>query len=332
MRTSRLRYDREVCCYHLLNRVAGDADYFPFGDVEREQLIRLVAEVSRFYTIELLSVVVMSNHYHIVCAAPAELPSKAEVMEHWHAYYGAGSDVSGPAGARRGGVVRAEPNWDDPTVVEALGARMRDISPFVKDVQQRFTCWFNRTRPRRRRGTLWADRFKNVILEGETAVWECLKYVEMNPVRAGFCEDPGDYRFSTWGRMAGSGVHPFESNLVRHLRLYLGEAAEGMADGEVIAELRADIGRVVAAERGATSEETFEAEEAGRRGDGFVLDVRRRVRYWSDGAVIGSKLFVRKIGAEVFGAGRAGRKRLAQARTGSGPVGLFSYRRLDPAL
>ena len=332
MRTARLRYDREVCYYHLLNRVAGEPDYFPFGDVEKEKLIRLVADVSRFYTIELLSVVVMSNHYHIVCAAPAELPSTSEVMEHWRAYYGPPASGAGTGGDRTDGTVRAEPNWDDPAVVAALSGRMRDISQLIKDVQQRFTCWFNRTRAKRRRGTLWADRFKNVILEGETAVWECLKYVEMNPVRAGLCEDPGDYRFSTWGRLAGSGEHPFESNLVRHLRLYLGGASEEMADGAVIAELRADMARVAAAECGATSEEILEAEEAGRRGDGFVLSVRRRVRYWSDGAVIGSQLFVRTIGAEVFGAGRAGRKRLARARTGAGTVGLFSYRRLDPVL
>ena len=332
MRTARLRYDREVCYYHLLNRVAGDAEYFPFGDVEKEQFIRLVSDVSRFYTIELLSVVAMSNHYHIVCAAPAELPSKSEVIEHWRAYYGVASDGAGKARDRTDGKVRAEPNWDDPAAVEALSRRMRDISQFIKDVQQRFTCWFNRTRPRRRRGTLWADRFKNVILEGETALWECLKYVEMNPVRARLCEDPGEYRFSTWGRLTGSGVHPFESNLVRHLRLYLGEVAESMTDGAVIAELRADMARVAATERGATSGEIFEAETAARQGDGFVLSVRRRVRYWSDGAVIGSKLFVRTIGAELFDSRRAARKRLAQARGEAGASGVFSYRRLDPAL
>ena len=42
-------------------------------------------------------------------------------------------------------------------------------------------------------------------LEGNTALWDCLTYVEMNPVRAGLAEAPGDYRFSTWGRMVGGG-------------------------------------------------------------------------------------------------------------------------------
>ena len=29
MRMARIRYDREMCYYHLMNRVAGEAGYFP---------------------------------------------------------------------------------------------------------------------------------------------------------------------------------------------------------------------------------------------------------------------------------------------------------------
>ena len=316
MRAARFRYDREMCYYHLMNRVSGQPDYLPFADVERERFLQLVQEVSEFYSLELLSVVVMSNHFHVICAAPAQVPSLEEIQSRWRAYYGG---------------KRGEPNWSDTTTVQALGQRMRDISAFCKDLQQRFTSWFNRTRPRRRRGSLWADRFKGVILEGETALWEGLKYVEMNPVRAGLCADPGDYRFGTWGRMAGSGTHPFEANLVRHLRQQLGERAESMSDSAVIAELRSDMARVIASEQRLSSEEALQAAEEAKKADGFVLTVSRRMRYWSDGAVIGSKLFVRRIGVELFG-GRASEKRLSVARTSSGVGGLCAYRRLNPAL
>lgn len=74
MRMARIRYDLEMCYYHLMNRVAGEPGYFPFGDVEKEKLFRLAVDLSRFYSLDLLSVVVMGNHYHIVCAAPAEPP------------------------------------------------------------------------------------------------------------------------------------------------------------------------------------------------------------------------------------------------------------------
>jgi hypothetical protein len=29
MRTARVRYDREMCYYHLMNRVAGEVGYYP---------------------------------------------------------------------------------------------------------------------------------------------------------------------------------------------------------------------------------------------------------------------------------------------------------------
>jgi len=60
MRGARIRYDREICYYHLMNRVAGEPYYFPFGDVEKERFFQLVQQVSVFYSLELLSVVTMS--------------------------------------------------------------------------------------------------------------------------------------------------------------------------------------------------------------------------------------------------------------------------------
>ena len=57
MRMARIRYDREMCYYHLMNRVADEPGYFPFGDVEKEKLFRLAVDLSRFYALDLLSVV-----------------------------------------------------------------------------------------------------------------------------------------------------------------------------------------------------------------------------------------------------------------------------------
>jgi len=35
MRMARVRYDREMCYYHLMNRVAGEPGYYPFGGEAR---------------------------------------------------------------------------------------------------------------------------------------------------------------------------------------------------------------------------------------------------------------------------------------------------------
>jgi REP element-mobilizing transposase RayT len=307
-----------MCYYHLMNRVSGEPGYFPFKDVEKEKFFTLALKLARFYSLEILSVVVMSNHYHIVCAAPADAPSREEVVKHWQAFHG----------KLRGDTL--EPNWDSEDVVRKFAIRMRDISCFIKDLQQRFTCWFNRTRPTRRRGSLWADRFKDTILEKDTALWDCLVYVEMNPVRAGLVESPEDYRFCTWGRMGGSGKHPFQKQLCQHLRDFLGEKAKHWSQRRILAELSAEMLRIAASERGENAEATRKKADALRNGrEKFLVTARRRVRYWTDGAVIGSETFVREIGAVLFDAERAEQKRLSQSRPAESETSLFAYRRLN---
>lgn len=44
--------------------------------------------------------------------------------------------------------------------------------------------------------TLWAERFKSVLVEGfGNALETVAAYIDLNPVWAGIVEDPKDYRF-----------------------------------------------------------------------------------------------------------------------------------------
>jgi putative transposase len=47
-------------------------------------------------------------------------------------------------------------------------------------------------------GHLWQDRFKSNIIEIDSYLLQCGKYIELNPVRAGMVNDPGQYRFSSY--------------------------------------------------------------------------------------------------------------------------------------
>ncbi|NQZ67617.1 MAG: hypothetical protein HRT89_06065, partial [Lentisphaeria bacterium] len=76
--------------------------------------------------------------------------------------------------------------------------RMRDMSEFMKALQHAFTNWYNKRHDRF--GSLWAGRFKSVILDETDALWKCSKYVALNPVRAQIVEDPAEYAFSSWGQ------------------------------------------------------------------------------------------------------------------------------------
>ena len=50
----------------------------------------------------------------------------------------------------------------------------------------------------RRTGTLWEGRFKSAVIDSERYLLICSRYIELNPVRAGMVEHPGEYRWSSY--------------------------------------------------------------------------------------------------------------------------------------
>jgi hypothetical protein len=56
----------------------------------------------------------------------------------------------------------------------------------------------------KRKGHLWEDRFKSVIVEDGVAAKTMAACINLNPVRAGMVENPEDYRWSSYGEAIGS--------------------------------------------------------------------------------------------------------------------------------
>ncbi|WP_295391935.1 transposase [uncultured Thiodictyon sp.] len=50
----------------------------------------------------------------------------------------------------------------------------------------------------RRTGTLWDSRYKSSLVQAETYLLFCQRYIELNPVRAGMVADPAEYRWSSY--------------------------------------------------------------------------------------------------------------------------------------
>lgn len=50
----------------------------------------------------------------------------------------------------------------------------------------------------RRTGTLWDSRYKSSLIEAETYLLSCQRYIELNPVRANMVADPANYRWSSY--------------------------------------------------------------------------------------------------------------------------------------
>jgi putative transposase len=85
----------------------------------------------------------------------------------------------------------------------------------------KYVGYFNRRHART--GTLFEGRFKSSVIDTDTYWFTCMRYVELNPVRAGLVADPADYRWSSY-RSNGLGVH--DHLIVPHfLYTALGESA-----------------------------------------------------------------------------------------------------------
>ncbi len=49
-----------------------------------------------------------------------------------------------------------------------------------------------------RSGTLWEGRYKASLIESESYLLTCMRYIELNPVRANMVKSPGQYKWSSY--------------------------------------------------------------------------------------------------------------------------------------
>ncbi|MDO8438270.1 MAG: transposase [Nitrosomonadaceae bacterium] len=77
-----------------------------------------------------------------------------------------------------------------------LGEAPGGVSRFMQSVGRRYVRYVNATY--RRSGTLFEGRFKSSLVDSERYLLTCMRYIELNPVRAGMVNDPGDYHWSSY--------------------------------------------------------------------------------------------------------------------------------------
>lgn len=73
-------------------------------------------------------------------------------------------------------------------------------SLMMKHLGQSYVQYINKTYRRSR--TLWEGRFRSSLIQEETYIFTCSRYIELNPVRAGMVNDPGDYPWSSYRKNA----------------------------------------------------------------------------------------------------------------------------------
>jgi len=71
-----------------------------------------------------------------------------------------------------------------------------NVSLLIKFLGSKYVGYFNKKY--KRSGTLWEGRFKCSLIDKELYFLTCLRYIEMNPLRASVVNDPAFYRWSSY--------------------------------------------------------------------------------------------------------------------------------------
>ena len=174
-------------------------------------------------------------------------------------------------------------------------------------------------------------------------------YIDLNPVRAGMVKDPAEYRWSSYGEALGGGPKgngkKAREGLVRACMGHQGAGFDVERWRDTSRIYRRTMGLALgrksgraAVENGVARPQMNTAEALGATDNGTVLSdlgmaamLRCRVRYFTDGAVIGSKEFVNEAFAGARERFTAKRKDGARAMRGSGSAAkgtLWSVRDL----
>jgi len=70
------------------------------------------------------------------------------------------------------------------------------VSEMMQSLGRRYVRYFNNTY--NRTGTLWEGRFKSSLIDSERYLLICMRYIEMNPVRASMVNHPDEYPWSSY--------------------------------------------------------------------------------------------------------------------------------------
>ena len=218
-RTLRIKPDKDTR-YHLMSRINNKMFLFKQASIKRD-IVKTLKKVAYFSGIEINAYCIMDDHFHIVCTVRRmdKKLSEEEILKRIAVLKGrkyAKSTAEDWAYNRSLGLEREVENnisaWQD---------RMNDISQMMKTFKENVDRIYKKEH--KYVGTIFTGRFKSTIIEDGKYFAVCVKYVELNPVRAKMVRMAKDYEFSSYnernankdGLYAGPG--PEERELVKRV-------------------------------------------------------------------------------------------------------------------
>ena len=148
---------------------------------------------------------------------------------------------------------------------------VEELSRFMQSLQGDFAQTYNRRKDRS--GAFWGDRYHAVMIDGGDYLWRCLRYIDLNMVRAGVVAGPAEWTWCGYQDVVG---------LRRRYRLVdLEGVAALLAPGHPTEAVAKQYGRYV--------EDALRSHE------------QTREESWTESIAVGTEAFVRGIGAKVDG-------------------------------
>lgn len=316
MRRGRCLRRGQPAAYHCMSRTVGGQHLLE--DREREVLRNRLYRLAAFCQVKVLTYTCLSNHFHVVLEILKVVLSDVQLWRCLKAYYGR----KHPRTLEWRRVMGKPENPLYQKLREQYLARMGDLSVFMKELKEGFSKWFNAAHERF--GTLWAERFKSVLVEVEVATLRAVcAYVDLNGVRAGLAGDPKDYRFSGYAealaragpaRAGLASILPgqnWEEQMAGYRLFLMGKAAVGPNSEQAVLDPK----KVLEAYRA-----------GGKLSQGEMLLLK--VRYFTEGIALGSGQFVEDIFQESWQRYCKVRQQSGWKMEGTDWGGLMSLKRI----
>lgn len=108
-------------------------------------------------------------------------------------------------------------------------------SRLMQKLGRRYVGQFNARH--RRSGTLWEGRYKSCLIDSETYLLHCSRYIDLNPVRARMVADPTRFPWSSCASLCGEHDDPLLSPHPVYMRLGATRAERGTAYRSLLREV-----------------------------------------------------------------------------------------------
>ena len=278
-----------LCTYGCYSRAVDGRLIFSVVGGGAKKFLSIIGRKAAFMGIRILSIFLMADGFFLLCQVDNSKPlSVKTVLKRIGAYYGM-DRVRELVKKFKAVTDRAQRKELIARLLEPYRRRMNDVSILMKEAKGEFAQWYNRTHGRT--GVLWAERFKSVLLEAGHAVAALAAYIDLYLVRAGLCTDLKEDGCCGYVEALARGSPEEQENL----RIIL-DLPETTSWEELRQEYRKHLfktGALASESPAVFGPDQVEKVVGQENIEGRAAELwRGRIRYFSDGVILGSRAFV----------------------------------------